>query len=86
MIIKQKVQTNKELIPNTGRVERILSLIVFLNDWKSINEISIRLQISRKSVNRYINLLIRLGFEVERGHRKITFYRITNTKAFFNIQ
>ncbi|HYG17165.1 MAG TPA: HTH domain-containing protein [Bacteroidia bacterium] len=77
------VEINSSKIANIGRVERILKLIVYLNQWRSIAEIASHVQVSKKSVHRYTQLLTRLGFEIERGHRKYIYYRITNTKQFF---
>lgn len=79
------VETNKSVIPNIGRVERILKLIVYLNQWHSIAEIAHHIQVSKKSVNRYTQLLTRLGFKVEKGYKKYVYYRITNSKQFFGL-
>lgn len=80
------VLPNNSKIPNIGRVQRILKLIMYLNNqWQSIAQIAHHLQISKKSVQRYIQLLIHLGFTVERGHKKYIYYRITNTKQFFGL-
>ena len=80
------VELNNCLIPNIGRVQRILKLITYLNNqWQSIAQIAHHLQVSKKSVQRYIQLLVRLGFTVERGHRKYIYYRITNSKQFFGL-
>lgn len=78
------VLPNNSKIPNIGRVQRILKLIVYLNNqWQSIAHIANHLQVSKKSVQRYIQLLIRLGFTVERGYKKLTYYSITNAQQFF---
>jgi biotin operon repressor len=80
------VELNNSLIPHIGRVQRILKLITCLNNqWQSISQIAYYLQVSKKSVQRYIQLLVRLGFTVERGHRKYIYYRITNTQQFFGL-
>lgn len=73
-------------IQNTKRVERVLKIILFLKEFRSIREIAKHLDIHEKSVQRYLNLLIQLGFKVQRGHKKYAYYKITNTKEFFNIE
>jgi DNA-binding IclR family transcriptional regulator len=68
-------------IGNTRRVERVIFLITFLNgEWRTIREISSRLNIHPKSTNRYLNLLVQLGFEVEWHHKRGGYhiYRIKN--------
>lgn len=72
-------------IGNTRRVERVLKLIVFLNDFKTIREIKNHLGIHEKSVQRYFNLLIQLGFDVEVRMGKYHSYRITNVRDFFKV-
>lgn len=72
-------------IANTRRVERILKLIVLLNDFHTIREIKNHLRIHEKSVQRYLNLLIQLGFNVEVKCGKYHSYRITNIKGFFKV-
>ena len=76
---------NPNKITNTRRVERVLKLIVFLQEKRKLKEIQSELQVARKTVHRYINLLIQLGFEIERTHGKRNEYRITNTAKYFNL-
>ena len=70
-------------IKNTRRVERILKLIQYLNTFRTIREIKSHLEIHEKSVQRYLNLLVQLGFDVEVLHSKYHFYRISNIREFF---
>jgi DNA-binding IclR family transcriptional regulator len=64
-----RLRTTGERIPNTRRVERTLNLIAYLNgEFRTIREIGRHLDIHPKSVNRYLNLLVQLGFEVEWSH------------------
>jgi hypothetical protein len=79
------VQKAEGKIHNTGRVERILKLIIYLRDWHNLGEIAEQLLVSRKSVHRYINLLVHLGFELEHLVCRYNLYRIRNTKEFFKI-
>lgn len=73
-------------IPNTSRVERILNLIVFLNEYRTRKQIAQHLGISYKTVGRYINLLTVLGFEVDRMFGKYNRFKILNSKEFFKMQ
>ena len=82
----RKFEATKGAIPNTGRVERVLKLIVFLNEWQYIGEIAEHLQVSKKSVHRYIALLVKLGFDLEQLPYYRILYRIANTKEFFNFK
>ena len=72
-------------IQNTGRVERILKLIIFLKEWHNISEIANHLDVSKKSAHRYISLLLSLGFHLEHIVCRYNLYRITNTKQFFQL-
>lgn len=85
IIQPRPVQKAEGKIHNTGRVERILKLIVFLQDWHNLREIAEQLQVSKKSVHRYINLLVHLGFDLEHLVCRYNLYRIKNTKQFFRI-
>ena len=82
----RKIEGAKGTILNTGRVERVLKLVVFLNEWQYIHEIAEHLQVSKKSVHRYITLLVKLGFVLEQLPYYRILYRIANTKDFFNIK
>lgn len=75
--IRKREFTGKT-IDNTRRVERVLKLIVLLNDFTTIKEIKNHLGIHEKSVQRYLNLLVQLGFNVEVKFGKYYSYRITN--------
>ncbi len=83
--IIRKREFNGKPINNTRRVQRVLKLIKFLNDFKTIREIKDCLGIHEKSVQRYLNLLVQLGFDVEVKFGKYYSYRITNTKSFFKV-
>ncbi|MEO2061929.1 MAG: HTH domain-containing protein [Christiangramia sp.] len=71
-------------IRNTGRVERVLKLIKYMSSFRTVREISSHLDIHRKSVHRYINMLTQLGFEIEFIQAKRYQYRIKNIKSYFN--
>lgn len=73
-------------IGNTRRVKRVLRLIKYLNEFRSIRQIASHLELHEKSVNRYLILLVQLGFKVEVGYKKYTYFRIVNTKEFFNLE
>lgn len=81
-----KLEMRQQNIPNTGRVERIIKLIIYLQEWRSVKDIAGHLEVSKKSVHRYNNLLVKLGFDVEVRMGKYHFYRITNAKEIFKIQ
>ncbi|USD26860.1 hypothetical protein [Flagellimonas marinaquae] len=83
--IIRKRKFNGNPINNTRRVQRVLDLITFLNEFKTIKEIKDCLEIHEKSVQRYLNLLVQLGFNVEVKFGKYYSYRITNTKSFFKV-
>lgn len=70
-------------IPNSDRVRRIIRLVQYLNDWRSAKQIANHLEISTKSVYRYIDLLVDLGFKVQRGHKKYIYYRVVEVDEFF---
>lgn len=69
-------------IKNTRRVERVLKLIPYLQQWRTNADICRLLGIHNKSVHRYLNLLIRLGFTVEFLHQKRFSYRISNAQEW----
>ena len=74
-------------VRNTRRVERTLKLITLLSDWNSIREIAEHLQIHPKSVNRYLNMLVDLGFEVQWSWKgRYNYYRIGNAKEYFRLE
>ena len=66
------------------QVERTLKLITYLQEYRSRTEIAEHFEISIRSVGRYINLLVQLGFKVNRLMRKYHYFKITNTKDFFH--
>ena len=74
-------------VRNTRRVERTLKLITLLSDWNSIREIAEHLQIHPKSVNRYLNMLVDLGFEVQWSWKgRYNYYRTGNAKEYFRLE
>ena len=75
---------NGKTIENTKRVERVLNLIKYLNYFRTIRQIASYLEIHEKSVNRYLNLMVQLGFKVEVSHSKYHHYRIKNGWEYFN--
>ncbi len=77
---------NGKTIGNTRRVERVLKLIKYLYTFRTIREIASHLEIHEKSVNRYLNLMVQLGFRVEVSNSKYHHYRITNTKENFELK
>ncbi|PKD21802.1 hypothetical protein APR41_02145 [Salegentibacter salinarum] len=77
------MEKSKEKIRNKGRVEGTLKLIKFLNDYRTIAECANHVDIHRKSVHRYFNLLTQLGFEIEILVKYRHKYRIINLKEYF---
>lgn len=67
-----------------GRVERTLKLIVFLNDWHTIKECSAHIGVSERSIQRYFNMLIDLGFIVETNYGMFYASRIANVASYFS--
>ncbi len=84
--VKIRKVTNSKEVSNTRRVERSLKLIAYLSEWRSFRQISEHLEIHPKSVFRYMDLLIQLGFEIEQKHQRRTFVRLSNVKQFFNVE
>ncbi|MCM4170066.1 hypothetical protein DHD32_01130 [Arenibacter sp. TNZ] len=82
--IRKRVFNGKP-INNTRRVERILLLIKYLSEFRTINQIKNYLDIHEKSVQRYLNLLVQLGFDVDVMHSKLYKYRIGNVKEYFQV-
>lgn len=74
---------NGKTIENTKRVERVLKLIKYLRSFRTIREIASHLELHEKSVNRYLNLMVQLGFRVEVSHSKYHHYRIRNGWEYF---
>jgi len=77
--------TNEDL-KNIGRAQRLIKLIQFLQSFKTYKEICTHLNISYKTSQRYIHLLLSLGFIVERKHTIEHRFRIQNTKELFGIE
>ena len=75
-------------IPNTRRVERTLRLVAFLSsDWRNIKAMVEHLEVHPKSINRYLNMLTDLGFEVQWSWKgRYYYYRIVNTKKYFHLE
>lgn len=76
---------NGNPISNTRRVERTLKLIKYLSEFRTINQIKNYLGLHEKSVHRYLNLLVQLGFVVEVRHSKYHGYRIVNLHEYFGV-
>ena len=83
-VIRKRVFEGKP-IANTRRVERTLTLVRYLSEFRTIKQIKNFLDIHEKSVQRYLNLLVQLGFEVEVKYSKYHGYRITNVKEYFGV-
>lgn len=77
-------ERSSENIRNTCRIKRVFSLITYLREFRTVKQISNKLEIHRQSVHRYINLLTQLGFEIEINQKKRFEYRITNLHSYFN--
>ena len=78
-----------ETVPvrNTRRVERTLKLIALLSDWQTIKAMAEHLDVRPQSIHRYLNMLTELGFVVHWtsvGH--YFYYRLGNTKEYFNLE
>ncbi|MBC8767171.1 hypothetical protein H4O18_04125 [Arenibacter sp. BSSL-BM3] len=82
--IRKRVFNGKP-ISNTRRVERTIQLVKYLSEFRTINQIKSFLNIHEKSVQRYLNLLVQLGFEVEVKYSKYHGYRIANVKEYFGV-
>lgn len=80
----REIEKEIKPIPNSDRVRRIIKLIKYLNDWKNAKQIAEHLEVSTKSIYRYIDLLVDLGFKVQRGHKKYTYYRVVEVDRFFS--
>jgi predicted DNA-binding transcriptional regulator YafY len=83
--VTREVEIYAGNIPNIMRVQRVISLIQFLNQYRTKKEIASHLKISLRSVGRYINLLTQLGFKVDRMFGKYFKFKILNTAEFFNV-
>lgn len=87
----RQLEAPKGEIINTRRVERTLKILAHLSDWRSIKACSEEIGVHQKSIFRYLNMLVILGFVVEvtrlrtiegmRNH-----YRVVNQKEYFNIK
>ena len=82
--IRKRVFSGKP-ISNTRRVERTLKLVKYLSEFRTIYQIKDFLDIHEKSVQRYLNLLVQLGFDVEVRYSKYHGYRITNLQEYFGV-
>lgn len=85
MIVYTRHTPAKE-VSNITRVKRCLMLIIFLSEWRTIKQIANHLDITERTVQRYFNLLVNLGFEIDVRHKIINSYRLRNLKGFFGIQ
>ncbi|NAS32438.1 HTH domain-containing protein [Flavobacteriaceae bacterium R38] len=84
--ITRKRVFNGKPIRSTRRVERVLKLIIWLKEYRTIKGIAKHLNIHEKSVNRYLNLMVQLGFDVEVKTSKYHEYRITNIQEYFKLE
>lgn len=82
--IRKRVFNGKP-ISNTRRVVRTLELIKYLSEFRTIRQIKILFGIHEKSVQRSLNLMVQLGFEVEVKYSKYHGYRIANVKEYFGV-
>jgi len=79
-------QFNGNPIRNTRRVERVISIITYLSEYRTIKEMASLLKIHQKSVHRYLNLLVQLGFDVEVAYSgRYNLYKVSNVKEYFNV-
>lgn len=79
-----KLEPLKGSVSNLGRVKRTLKLINFINnDWKSIKECANYINVHPKSIHRYFNMLVLVGFDVEKRVSRRGGYRITNVTEYF---
>ena len=72
-------------VKNYGRVERTLKLIVFLSRWRTIKECAEHLNVSKKTIHRYISMLIQLGFVIETNYGCHYVHKIKNIQNFFDL-
>ena len=74
---------SKERIRNKGRIEKLLRLIRFLREYRTIRECASHIGVHRKSIHRYLNLLTQLNFKVEVIPHYRHQYRIVNLDTYF---
>jgi hypothetical protein len=68
---------------NGKRVKRVVKLIKFMREWRSISECAEHIEVKNRTVNRYIHLIIELGLEIRIAYRKPLKYKICNYNEFF---
>lgn len=74
-------------VTNLTRVHRTLKLIALLQEWKTNKEIRKALGIHERTVHRYLNMLVDLGFVVEWSWtRSQHIYRVTNTREVLSLE
>jgi len=76
-------KTSIKEVANISRVRRVVWLIQYLKEWRTIKQCSFEIGIADRSVHRYLNLLINLGFIIETKHGKRNGYRISNLLTYF---
>jgi hypothetical protein len=86
MNVKPKIKTANK-VRHTKRIERVLALIVFMNESKTVLQCSNEIGVHYMTVFNYFNLLIELGLDIELSHKgKFNKYRISNLNEFFRLK
>lgn len=86
MNVRTKVKSANK-VRHTKRIERVLALIVFMNDSKTVIQCAEKIGVHYKTVFNYFNLLIELGFEIEVSHKgKFNNYRVSNLRKYFKLE
>lgn len=84
-IRKKPKAANK--VRHTKRIERVLELIVFMTERKTVIQCAEKIGVHYKTVFNYFNLLIEVGFEIEVSHKgKFNNYRVSNLKKYFKLE
>ncbi len=66
---------------------KVIQAIKLLQGWVTIVELEEALEISKKGVHRYLNMLVSFGFVIRsKGRGRFNIYHISNTKKFFGIK
>jgi predicted DNA-binding transcriptional regulator YafY len=72
-----------EPVSNSGRVERTLKLIKFLREWRTIKECAEHIKVTTRSIQRYFQLLMNLGFRLQYNSGCFYAFRICNIDEYF---
>lgn len=68
------------------RLKRIFKLLVFMSEFRTLDECAKYLGVSKKTIGRMINQLHSIGFEFETNYSRYYATRIVNIERFFSGQ